>query len=135
MVPDCSPLVQSTLLLPESLDDDVTEDSPVRVVEVIADELDIGALGFEGVQPVVTGRSDHHPSTLLKIYLYGYLHRVRSSRRLEREAQRNIEAMWLTGGLTPDFKTIADFRRDNGKGIPASRSKSAHRIVRKLPGR
>ena len=87
---------RQTLLLPESLDDYVTEDNPVRVVEVFIDELDLGALGFEGVRPAVTGRPAYHPSTLLKIYLYGYLNRVQSSRRLEREAQRNIELMWLT---------------------------------------
>jgi len=103
----------------QSLDDYVTEDNPVRVVEVFIDELDLGALGFEGVQPASTGRPAYHPSTLLKIYLYGYLNRVQSSRRLEREAQRNIELMWLTGRLAPDFKTIASFRRDNGPAIRA----------------
>ena len=110
---------RQTLLLPESLDDYVTEDNPVRVVEVFIDELDLGALGFEGVRPAATGRPAYHPSTLLKIYLYGYLNRVQSSRRLEREAQRNIELMWLTGRLAPDFKTIANFRRDNGSAIRA----------------
>jgi transposase len=102
------------VLLPEFLDDYVTEDNPVRVVEAFIDELELGALGFEGVQPASTGRPAYHPSTLLKIYLYGYLNRVQSSRRLEREAQRNVELMWLTGRLAPDFKTIANFRRDNG---------------------
>jgi transposase len=106
-------------LLPSCLDDYVTEDNPVRVVEVFIDELDLGALGFEGVQPAATGRPAYHPSSLLKIYLYGYLNRVQSSRRLEREAQRNIELMWLTGRLAPDFKTIANFRRDNGPAIRA----------------
>ena len=101
-----------SLLLPETLDDYVTEDNPVRVVEVFIEELDLGALGFEGVHPAATGRPAYHPSTLLKIYLYGYLNRIQSSRRLEREAQRNIELMWLTGRLSPDFKTIANFRRD-----------------------
>ena len=110
---------RQSFLLPESLDDYVTEDNPVRVVEVFIDELDLGALGFEGVQPAATGRPAYHPSTLLKIYLYGYLNRVQSSRRLEREAQRNIELMWLTGRLAPDFKTIANFRRDNGAAIRA----------------
>ena len=110
---------RQSLLLPESLDDYVTEDNPVRVVEVFIDELDLGALGFEGVQPASTGRPAYHPSTLLKLYLYGYLNRVQSSRRLEREAQRNIELMWLTGRLAPDFKTIANFRRDNGAAIRA----------------
>ena len=110
---------RQSLLLPESLDDYVTWDNPVRVVEVFIDELDLGALGFAGVQPAATGRPAYHPSTLLKIYLYGYLNRVQSSRRLEREAQRNIELMWLTGRLAPDFKTIANFRRDNGSAIRA----------------
>src|SRR5665213_694602 len=96
---------RQSFLLPQSLDDYVTEDNPVRVVEVFIDALDLGALGFEGVQPAVTGRPAYHPSSLLKIYLYGYLNRVQSSRRLEREAQRNIELMWLTGRLAPDFKT------------------------------
>ncbi|HEY2228218.1 MAG TPA: IS1182 family transposase [Xanthobacteraceae bacterium] len=110
---------RQSLLLPDSLDDYVTEDNPVRVVEVFIDELDLGALGFEGVRPAATGRPAYHPSTLLKIYLYGYLNRVQSSRRLEREAQRNIELMWLTGRLAPDFKTIASFRRENGPAIRA----------------
>jgi transposase len=110
---------RQSMLLPQSLDDYVTEDNPVRVVEVFIDELDLGALGFEGVQPAVTGRPAYHPSTMLKLYLYGYLNRVQSSRRLEREAQRNIELMWLTGRLAPDFKTIANFRRQNGAAIRA----------------
>jgi transposase len=108
------------VLLPEFLDDYVTEDNPVRVVEAFIDELELGALGFEGVQPASTGRPAYHPSTLLKIYLYGYLNRVQSSRRLEREARRNVELMWLTGRLAPDFKTIANFRRDNGAAIRAA---------------
>ena len=90
-----------------------------QVVDVFIDELDLAALGFAGVVPEATGRPSYHPSTLLKIYLYGYLNQVQSSRRLEREAQRNIEVMWLTGKLAPDFKTIADFRRDNGEAIRA----------------
>src|ERR1022692_248903 len=106
-------------LLPASLDDYVAEDNPVRVVEVFIDELDLGALGFAGVEPASTGRPAYHPSTMLKLYLYGYLNRLQSSRRLEREAQRNIELMWLTGRLAPDFKTIANFRRDNGPAIRA----------------
>jgi len=110
---------RQSLLLPESLDDYVTDDNPVRVVEVFIEELDLGALGFDGVQPAATGRPAYHPSTMLKIYLYGYLNRVQSSRRLEREAQRNTELMWLTGRLAPDFKTIANFRRDNGPAIRA----------------
>ncbi len=103
---------RQSFLLPQSLDDYVTEDNPVRVIEVFIDELDLGGLGFAGVHPAVTGRPAYHPSTLLKIYLYGYLNRLQSSRRLEREAGRNIELMWLTGRLTPDYKTIANFRRD-----------------------
>jgi transposase len=106
-------------LLPECLDDYVAEDNPVRVVEVFIDELNVGALGFDGVVPEATGRPSYHPSTMLKIYLYGYLNRIQSSRRLEREAGRNIELMWLTGRLMPDFKTIADFRRHNGPAIRA----------------
>ncbi len=106
-------------LLPDYLDDYVSEDSPVRVVDVFIDELDLAALGFSGVVPEATGRPSYHPATLLKIYLYGYLNQVQSSRRLEREARRNIEVMWLTGKLAPDFKTIADFRRDNGDAIRA----------------
>src|SRR5450755_1400788 len=104
-------------LLPDSLEDYVTEDNPVRVVDVFIDELDLEALGFSGVVPEVTGRPAYHPASLLKIYLYGYLNRIQSSRRLERETQRNIELIWLTGRLMPDFKTIADFRKDNGKAI------------------
>jgi transposase len=107
---------QSTLF-PESLDDYVAEDNPVRVVDVFVDELDLKALGFEGAEPEVTGRPAYHPGTLLKIYIYGYLNRIQSSRRLERETQRNVELIWLTGRLSPDFKTIADFRKDNGKAI------------------
>ena len=107
---------QSTLL-PESLDDYVADTNPVRVVDVFVDELDLGQLGFEGVVPAETGRPAYHPADLLKIYIYGYLNRIQSSRRLEREAQRNVELMWLTGRLMPDFKTIANFRKDNGKAI------------------
>ena len=106
-------------LLPHSLEDYVDEENPVRVIEVFIDELDLAALGFSGMTPAATGRPAYHPSTLLKIYLYGYLNRLQSSRRLEREAQRNIELMWLTGRLAPDFKTIADFRKDNGAAIRA----------------
>ena len=103
-------------MFPERLDDYVTEDSPVRVVDVFIDDLDISGLGFK-TQANDTGRPAYHPRTMLKIYVYGYLNRVQSSRRLEREAQRNIELMWLTGRLAPDFKTIADFRKDNGEAI------------------
>src|SRR6201993_4223372 len=104
-------------LLPHSLEDYVGEENPVRVVDIFIDELDLAALGFSGMTPAATGRPAYHPATLLKIYLYGYLNRIQSSRRLEREAQRNIELMWLTGRLAPDFKTIADFRKDNGAAI------------------
>src|ERR1700723_2494583 len=104
-------------LLPNSLEDYVSEENPVRVIEVFIDELDLAALGFAGMTPAATGRPAYHPSTLLRIYLYGYHNRVQSSRRLEREAQRNIELIWLTGRLAPDFKTIADFRKDNGPAI------------------
>jgi transposase len=107
-------------LLPDCLDDYVTEDNPVRIVDVFIDELDLAALGFAGIVPEVTGRPSYHPATLLKIYIYGYLNRIQSSRRLERETQRNLELMWLTGRLMPDFKTIADFRRDNGPAIRAA---------------
>ena len=103
-------------LFPECLDDYVAEDSAVRVVDVFVDELDLSGLGFR-TMPSDTGRPAYHPGTMLKLYIYGYLNRVQSSRRLEREAQRNVELMWLTGRLTPDFKTIANFRRDNGEAI------------------
>src|SRR6202163_4701704 len=106
-------------LLPNCLEDYVADENPVRAIEVFVEELDLGALGFAGMQPASTGRPAYHPSTLLKIYLYGYLNRVQSSRRLEREARRNVELMWLTGRLAPDFKTIADFRKDNGAAIGA----------------
>ena len=108
---------QQVTLLPESLDDFIAEDNAVRVVDAFVNELDLRALGFEGTQPAETGRPSYHPAVLLKIYIYGYLNRVQSSRRLERECQRNLELMWLTGRLAPDFKTIADFRRDNSTGI------------------
>jgi len=104
-------------LFPERLDDYIAEDNPVRVIDVFVDELDLFELGFEGMEPEATGRPAYHPATLLKIYIYGYLNRIQSSRRLEREAQRNVELVWLTGKLMPDFKTIADFRKDNGPAI------------------
>ena len=107
---------QSTLF-PECLEDWVVEDNPVRVIDAFVDALDLGSLGFVGVDPEATGRPSYHPSMLLKLYIYGYLNRVQSSRRLEREAGRNVEVMWLTGRLVPDHKTIADFRKDNGKAI------------------
>jgi transposase len=104
-------------LLPECLDDYIEAENPVRVIEVFVDELDLGELGFVGVEPLATGRPSYHPAVMLKIYIYGYLNRIQSSRRLEREAQRNVELMWLTGRLRPDFKTIANFRKDNGRPI------------------
>jgi transposase len=104
-------------LLPTSLDEYVDADNPVRVVDAFIDELDLAELGFTGVLPAATGRPAYHPSMLLKLYLYGYLNCVQSSRRLEREAKRNLEVMWLTGRLMPDFKTIADFRKSNGASI------------------
>jgi transposase len=103
-------------LFPERLDDYVAEDSSVRVIDVFIDDLDISGLGFK-TEANDTGRPAYHPTTMLKLYVYGYLNRVQSSRRLEREAQRNVELMWLTGRLAPDFKTIADFRKDNGEAI------------------
>ena len=107
---------QSTLF-PECLDDWIGEDNPVRAIDVFVDELDLAELGFGRVDPKATGRPSYHPSVLLKLYIYGYLNRVQSSRRLEREAGRNVEVMWLTGRLVPDHKTIADFRKDNGRAI------------------
>jgi transposase len=107
---------QSTLF-PECLEDWIHEDNPVRVIDVFVNELDLGELGFDGVDPEATGRPSYHPSVLLKLYIYGYLNRVQSSRRLEREAGRNLEVMWLLGRLAPDHKTIADFRKDNGAAL------------------
>ena len=107
---------QSTLL-PECLDDWIDENSSVRVIDAFVDALDLGELGFNGVEPAATGRPAYHPSVLLKLYIYGYLNRVQSSRRLEREAGRNLEVMWLLGRLVPDDKVIADFRKDNGAAV------------------
>src|SRR3974390_3088601 len=104
-------------LFPALLDDYVAEDNPVRAVDVFVDGLDLDKLGFVGVQPLDTGRPGYHPRVMLKLYIYGYLNRIPSSRRLERECQRNIELIWLTGQLAPDFKTIADFRKGNGQAI------------------
>ena len=104
-------------LLPEAIDDYVGEENPVRVVDAFVEALDLAELGFEGVLPEETGRPSYHPATILKIYVYGYLNQVQSSRGLERECHRNLELIWLTGRLAPDFKTIADFRRDNGPAI------------------
>jgi transposase len=104
-------------LFPECLEDWIDDNNPVRVIDVFVDELDLGELGFDGVTPEDTGRPSYHPSLLLKLYIYGYLNHIQSSRRLEREAGRNVEVMWLTGRLSPDHKTIADFRKDNGGAI------------------
>ena len=104
-------------LLPECLDDFIDESNPVRVIDAFVDALDLGEMNFEGSEPAATGRPSYHPSVLLKLYIYGYLNRVQSSRRLEREAGRNVEVMWLLGRLAPDHKTIADFRKDNGLAL------------------
>ena len=108
--------VKSTLP-PECLDDWIDEENPVRAVDAFVDALDLKELGFDGVEPAATGRPAFHPSVLLKLYIYGYLNRVQSSRRLEREAGRNLEVLWLLGRLIPDPKTIADFRMDNGVAV------------------
>ena len=112
-------------LFPECLEDWIGEDNAVRVIDVFVDELDLAELGFSGVDPEVTGRPSYHPSVLLKLYIYGYLNRVQSSRRLEREAGRNVEVMWLTGRLAPDHKTIADFRKDvEPQALPSTAASS-----------
>src|SRR5258705_1270 len=108
---------QQATLLPECLEDWVDESNPVRAVDVFVDALELRALGFDGVDPAATGRPAYHPSPMLRLYIYGYLNRVQSSWRLEREAGRNVEVMWVTGRLLPDHKTIADFRKDNGPAI------------------
>jgi transposase len=104
-------------LLPERVEEYVSDENPVRVIDVFVGELDLAKLGFEGMEPKPTGRPGYHPATMLKIYLYGYLNRIQSSRRLEQEARRNIELMWLVGRLAPDFKTLADFRAENAAAI------------------
>jgi transposase len=108
---------QSTLF-PERLDDYLAEDNPVRAIDVFVDELDLAQLGFGGVEPETTGRPAYHPATLLKIYIYGYLNRVQSSRRLERECQRNIELVWLTGRLMPDFEDHSRLPQGQWRGHP-----------------
>jgi transposase len=120
---------QSTLF-PEHLDDYIAEDNPVRVIDVFVDEMDLMALGFEGMQPEVTGRPGYHPASLLKIYIYGYLNRIQSSRRIERETQRNVELIWLTGRLMPDFKTIRRLSQGQWQGDPQRVS----RVHRSMPG-
>src|SRR5580704_1271239 len=108
------------VLLPEFLDDYVSEENPVRVIDVFVEELDLAVLGFEGLVPEATGRPAYHPGLLLKIYVYGYINQIASSRRLERESQRNLQLMRPTRRMAPDFKTIADFRKDNGPPIRAT---------------
>src|ERR1041385_8948241 len=107
---------QSTLF-PECVEDWISEDNPVRVIDLFVDGLDLGEMASEGMDPAATGRPAYHPSALLKLYFYAYLNRVQSSRRLEREAGRNLELMWLLGRLAPDHKTIADFRKHNGLAL------------------
>ena len=104
-------------LLPERVEEYVSEENPVRVIDAFIGELDLAKLGFERTEPKATGRPGYHPATMLKIYLYGYLNRIQSSRRLEQEAGRNLELMWLVGRLAPDFKTLADFRAENAAAI------------------
>ena len=106
-----------SILLPELLDEYIAEDNPVRVIDVFVDQLVLSELGFEGVNPAQTGRPSYHPAAMLKLYIYGYLNRIQSSRRLEAEANRNVELMWLIARLNPDFKTIARFRNENGPAI------------------
>ena len=108
---------QQACLFPERLDEYIGEDNPVRIIDAFVDGLDFKALEFERAVPKATGRPGYKPATMLKIYIYGYLNRIQSSRRLEKETQRNVELMWLLGRLQPDFKTIADFRKNNGKAI------------------
>lgn len=107
---------QSTLF-PEALEDYITDENPVRVIDAFVNALDLRSLGFKRIDPAITGAPGYHPAALLKIYIYGYLNRIQSSRLLEKETQRNVEMMWLTERLTPSFKTIADFRKDNHQGI------------------
>jgi transposase len=107
------------VMFPESLDEYIADDNPVRFIDAFIESLDLQSLGFERAVPAETGRPPYNPGDLLKLYVYGYLNRIRSSRKLEAEAKRNVEVMWLLGKLTPDFKTIADFRRDNGESIRA----------------
>ena len=108
---------EQVMLFPESVEDYITEDNPVRFIDAFVSGLDLAGLGFNRAQPAETGRPAYDPGDLLRLYLYGYLNRVRSSRMLERETKVNVEVMWLLGKLSPDFKTIADFRRDNLKAI------------------
>lgn len=98
------------ILLPETIDEYVSDENPIRVIDAFVSSLDLASLGFDGVEAKATGRPGYRPATMLKIYIYGYLNRIQSSRRLEQEARRNLELMWLVGRLAPDFKTLADFR-------------------------
>ena len=107
---------QSTLF-PERIEDYITEDNPVKFIDAFVDALDLTEQGFSSAHPHATGRPAYQPALMLKLYLYGYLNKIQSSRRLERESNRNLELMWLLNRLTPDFKTIADFRKDNSVGI------------------
>ena len=116
-------------LLPERIEEYVSEENPVRVIDAFVAELDLATLGFDGVDPADTGRPGYHPATMLKIYVYGYLNRIQSTRRLEREARRNLELMWLVGRLAPDFKTLADFRAQNGAAIRMSAASSSCCVV------
>src|SRR5260370_24403588 len=110
-------------LLPECIDDGVDESNPVRAVDVFVDALELRDLGLDGVDPAATGRPAYHPSPMLKLYIYGYLNRVQSSRRLAREAGRNLEVMWLTGRLVPDPKTHPYFPKENGPAIKKARAR------------
>jgi transposase len=103
-----------TTLFPEAIDDFVTEENSIRVIDLFVDQLDLLDLGFEAVNTKLTGRSGYHPATMLKLYIYGYLNRIQSFCRLEKESHRNVELMWLLERIRPDFKTIANFRKDNG---------------------
>ena len=108
---------QQSTLLPDTLDDYVDKGHPIRVIDAFVDTLDLKALGFSKAETLITGRKPYHPGDLLKLYIYGYLNQTRSSRRLEKECHRNLELLWLMKRLAPDFKTIADFRKDNGNAI------------------
>jgi transposase len=108
---------EQMVLFPEAIEDYITADNPVRFLEAFVENLNLIELGFRSVMTQLTGRPPYHPADLLKLYLYGYLHKIRSSRKLEMESQRNVELMWLMKKLTPDFKTIASFRRDNREAL------------------
>ena len=128
-------IVPRLLLLPDAVDDYVGADNPVRFIDAFVDGLDLKAAGFERVQPKATGRPGYRPRDLLKLYIYGYLNRIRSSRRLEAETYRNLEVIWLLRRLQPDFKTIADFRRDNPGCRCAAAAAGAVHLARPRPSR